>query len=353
MAFNIAFYVHHHGSGHLMRSLQVANKLKDYHITLFGSSLHNLSDIGDNTDVVHLPLDVEQADNNISLQQRELSTLHYAPILISGIRERAAIITNAFKNLYPLILVVDVSVEITMLARLSGIPTIVIMQHGKRVDFAHLSAYESAEKLIAPFSEDMYNGENGWVKNKTVFTGGFSRFDGRMPVVKVIKKKIAILIGAGGTSIDSNVVNHIALQCKSFEFHVFGEVYHPDQKPVNVTYHRYCSDPFDEISSSYIIIGNTGHNTVMEVASLNKRFVGIPEPRPFFEQDDKALSITGRAGIEILAPEEIFNKNWFSFLNDLSVSDVDWTGIIKDNAIDNFACTIIETASALFKSKSF
>jgi hypothetical protein len=39
MAFNIAFYIHHHGSGHLMRSLSIAAHLDDCKITFLGSDL--------------------------------------------------------------------------------------------------------------------------------------------------------------------------------------------------------------------------------------------------------------------------------------------------------------------------
>lgn len=346
MALNIAFYVHHHGSGHLMRTLQILKHLKNNKIILFGSGLSEVDKLPDNVELVHLPLDVPEASQQALSEQRDLSMLHYAPLLVSGVTDRVAILTAAFKKFFPLILVVDVSVEVTLLARLSAIPTIVVRQHGQRMDVAHLMAYESAEKLIAPFSNSLHIEKEDWVFKKTVFTGGFSRFDGKKSNLAIVKNRIAILIGSGGSSINSKFINHLASECTGFEFHILGKI-SPGEHLANVRYLQHCTDPFDELSKAAIIIGNTGHNTVMEVASLNKHFIGIPEPRPFFEQEEKAASIKSRSGVEIIHPLEIYQVNWPQILSDLCQSEVDWDGVIREDAVEKFADAISDTAKEL------
>ncbi|MDN3586234.1 glycosyltransferase [Pedobacter aquatilis] len=346
MAVNIAFYIHHHGSGHLMRTLQILKHLKNNKVILFGSGLNAVANLPANVEVVHLPLDVAVQTQPSLVDQRALSMLHYAPLLISGITERVAILTAAFKKFYPIILVVDVSVEVTLLARLSGIPTIVVRQHGQRTDDAHLMGYESAQRLIAPFSKSLHVGKEDWIFEKTIFTGGFSRFDGRKSNAAVVKNRIVILIGSGGSSINPEFISYLASQCKSFDFHILGQITSGEHCS-NVRYLQHCSDPFEELSQAAIVIGNTGHNTVMEVASLNKNFVGIPEPRPFFEQEEKAASIELRSGVEIIHPSKIYQVNWPQILSNLCQTAVDWDEVITEDAVEKFAAAISDTAQEL------
>jgi len=244
-------------------------------------------------------------------------------------------------------LVVDVSVEVTLLARLSSIPTLVVRQHGLRTDPAHLIAYESAEKLIAPFSSALHAGKKDWVFKKTVFTGGFSRFDHRKPIATVVAKRVAVLIGRGGSSINKQFIKHLANLCEDYNFHILGDI-NPEEHFPNVRYVQHCDDPFDELSQAAIIIGNTGHNTVMEVASMNKPFIGIPEPRPFFEQEDKAASISPRNGLEIIYPSQLYRTDWSLILSELTKTKVNWDGIIDEHAVKNFALEITRSAAEMF-----
>jgi len=346
--FTIAFYVHHHGSGHLMRTLQVAAALTDYRVILIGSAVNqvDLSRLR-NVEIVQLPPDTGKDHVAISHDDCIPDTFHYAPLDVPKIKNRMAILSALFEKESPMILVVDVSVEITLFARLCGIPTVVICQHGKRDDLPHLMAYQSAALLIAPFSESLYIGDRNWVYDKTVFTGGFSRFRLNTRAVENTRN-IAILIGAGGTSITKSLVEHIARQSPTFSFHVLGEEM-PGSKARNIIWHGTVANPEQLLKSAAIIIGNTGHNTVMEVASLNKRFIGIPEERPFEEQVQKAQSVAGRAGICIVQKEDLWNSDWTKMLDNLSCKIPDWEGVIIPDAINKMANAIIEAGKSFFE----
>ncbi|MCZ4222543.1 glycosyltransferase [Pedobacter rhodius] len=349
MSFTIAFYVHHHGSGHLMRTLQVARQLTAYKVILLGSQLQGLEEKNmENIQLIHLPADVPDTAMSDNTGTKAPDTFHYAPLNIEGIRDRMAIMAELFRKEYPLLLVVDVSVEVTLLARLCAVPTVVIRQHGLRDDLPHLMAYQSAEILLAPFSGDIYIGKKDWIYNKTVFTGGFSRFSRAAEKTPEIAKHVVILIGGGGTSINTSLIKNIAKACPEYIFHVVG-VFKQDQSLPNLFWHGKVANPQSLLESCQFIIGNTGHNTVMEVATLNKRFIGIPEKRPFQEQKQKAESIQHRNGIKIIAVEDLTTQDWKAIFEQLSYQLPDWKGIIDNGALFRMAQAIIDTGNNFFK----
>jgi len=350
--FTIAFYIHHHGSGHLMRCLQIAGSLKGYPIILMGSALESVdTNIYPNIELLHLPLDLPAGTEDDDLSFSNTDAFHYAPLGISGIRDRTAIMTDLFKRQYPLLLIVDVSVEVTLLARLCSIPTIVIRQHGIRTDLPHQLAYQSAELLLAPYSPDLYIGDQDLAYEKTVFSGGFSRLQVPETAEKEIQGRIGILIGGGGSSIDKNFIIQMATACPSFTFEVFGLV--TNAYPLqNIHWHGRIADPLALLQSCALIIGNTGHNTVMEVAALNKRFIGIPEERPFSEQIQKAEAIANRSGVVIIQVADLGKQQWNVMIEKLLAEKADWHGVIEPDALPRIAEAIIEKGNRLFTASN-
>lgn len=348
MAVNIAFYVHHHGSGHLMRTLQIINELKNHPVILMGSGLSKLKDLPKHVSLVHLPLDIQTSGEKGIDEENPPTDFHYAPLGIRGIRERVLIMTEVFAKAYPLILIVDVSVEVSMIARLAGIPTIIMRQHGNRTDPAHELAYRSAELLIAPFSKSMYIGKKDDAYRKTFFAGGFSRFDNINVPDIVDKKMVCILVGQGGTSLNTKIIEYIAQCCPTYCFHIIGLKESNNSNITNVTFHGKIDNPIHLVSKANIIIGNTGHNTVMEVAALKKRFIGIPENRPFDEQVSKGESIRHITGVKIIYPNQLLSANWHSLITGLQAQTVDWQGIIDSNAVKEISKKISSIAKKLF-----
>ena len=349
MSFTVIFYVHHHGSGHLMRTLQVVALLKDYKVVLMGSNLGPTSNLPKNVSCVHLPYDLPDAHEQPIATAVTTLGFHYAPLGLKGIRDRGLLITEVLQQNYPAILVVDVSVEVSLLARLLGIPTISIRQHGKRDDLPHLLAYHSAEVLIAPFSESMYTGDQDVLYKKTIFTGGFSRFDGKAFNTNEDQNTICIFVGQGGTSISADVIKYIASCCPTYHFHVLGQLSGDNLVAENITFHGRLEEPGHLISKACMVIGNTGQNTVMEVASINKRFIGIPEPRPFDEQVDKAQAIQSREGVLIVSASDLLNTDWKAIINRVAIQQPDWQDVINPLGPSLFANEIVSTARRLFE----
>src|SRR5699024_5470693 len=138
--------------------------------------------------------------------------LHWVPAAHPGLRARMAAISAWIATARPTLLVVDVSVEVTLLARLHGVPVVVVAMPGERTDRPHRLGYDVAESLLAPWPGDLVPGDwpPQW-RAKTACVGAFSRFDGR-PVPgpaapappapgRDPRGRVLLLWGAGGSDV--------------------------------------------------------------------------------------------------------------------------------------------------------
>ncbi|MEH3112341.1 glycosyltransferase [Pedobacter terrae] len=344
----IAFYVHHHGSGHLMRCLAIASALKNCHVTFLGSALGQYrSLIPNDINLIFLPMDTP-GDQDPDFLDKSLEGLHYAPLNINGQLQRVNMITSFLTSRPKLLFIVDVSVEIAMLSRLCGVPTIVVKQHGLRGDLPHQICYRNAVGLLAPFDEQMSGQVPKWINKKTFYTGGLSRFAPSEDLSDASKKHVAVLIGSGGTSINSEFLDYLSNKCPQWTFHVMGNIQNT-QNIKNLHFHGKLEDPRDILADCCIVIGNAGHNTVMECASLNKRFIAIAEERPFKEQEEKARIIDELALAVHIPAYKIFDVDWKEMLENLLTSRPNWNGLIKSNAAERAANYLTDTHRDLFQ----
>jgi hypothetical protein len=339
MAFNMAFYVHHHGSGHLMRSLSIAAHLPDCRVTFLGSDLERYqSIIPEHICCISLPLDTS-ADNDYWAVEREPAGLHYAPLGVSGQKARVAMLSKFFTAHDQLLLVVDVSVEVAMLATLCGIPTVIVRQNGKRDDLPHTLAYKNAVGLLAPYGQNLQPKEAEWLSQKTFFTGGFSRYAGQADNTPPYCRQVAILVGRGGTSIDKTFISKLLAECPDWHFNLLGEVDGVDMElsTDNLSVYSHLAEPLPILSQCIVVIGNAGHNTVMEVASLNKRLIVIPENRPFEEQLIKAQMLEKQGFARMVLPESILSADWSAELGKIVQTTPNWNTTIIDTAANEAA----------------
>ena len=111
----VGYYVHHQGSGHSHRALAISRAAS---LPITGLST-GPTPTGWPGDWVDLPDDAGATDRpDKSAHDR----LHYAPEHHPGLRDRMAAISAWIGATRPAALVVDVSVEVALLARLHGVP---------------------------------------------------------------------------------------------------------------------------------------------------------------------------------------------------------------------------------------
>src|SRR4051795_6256529 len=144
----IGYYVHHHGEGHCTRAAAIADHLGSEPVT--GLSSRPRPD-GWRGPWLELARDDDPPVADVDPTAR--GALHWAPRAHPGLRERMAQIAAWVATHAPRLMVIDVSVEVTVLARTMGVPTVVIGMPGARHDPAHQLADRLADAIIAPWPE--------------------------------------------------------------------------------------------------------------------------------------------------------------------------------------------------------
>ena len=298
MTPSVGWYAHHHGLGHLLRARAVAPHLRS-RVTVLTSAadgapaqreLEALRASG--IQVRELPLDLPAAGE--PAPPPPPPGLHYAPVGAASLRSRMAALTGYFQQEAPDLLVVDVSVEVAMFARLCGVPVVMVRQHGDRNDFAHRLAYAWAEELLAPYPPWLEDASASLaVRRASCYTGGFAvRPAGTSPPVP---GRVVVLSGRGDDGFAPGDVESAAAACPGTSWLVAGP-------------RQWRTDVPELIGSAEVVVSHAGHNAVMEVAAARRPFVCIPRPRPFGEQNGKADALRrARAAVvrdRWCAPEE-------------------------------------------------
>ncbi len=250
----VGWYVHHHGRGHLHRFLAVRPHLPG---VVGLSSLPRPAGVPADA-WVELPLDLPEGEDPTAN-----GTLHWVPVGVDGLRERMAAISAWLAAARPGLFVVDVSVEVSLLARLHGVPTAIVLQRGVRDDAPHRLAFAQARALIAPWTAVSHLPEDGPDHPRLIHVGAVSRFDGRP--ASAPGDRPLLLTGAGGMDHALAVTGAMVAD---------GE-----------------ADPWPLLQDASVVVGTAGQNVVSEVAAARRPFVCLPQSRPFAEQERQAEAL--------------------------------------------------------------
>lgn len=290
----IGYYVHHHGAGHRTRANAIVAAM-DWPVTLLGTG------IGD----AGIDLSDDRASDNgfdgIDNAATRPDCLHYAPIDHEGVRRRIARMAQWIADHRPALLVVDVSVEIAMLARLASVPTIYVRLNGDRGDAAHCDAFRGADALLAPFHQALELPSTPmWVREKTCYFPGIVS----MPSLDVPNaRRVLVVMGRGGPPGDGDRIALAACACPDLQWRVIGPVTPPSNRPSNLDLAGWVEDPMREIAQAAIIIGAAGDGLVGAVTAADKPFICLPEDRPYDEQRATAQRLDALGAAVVL-------RNW-------------------------------------------
>ncbi|WP_347558630.1 hypothetical protein [Robbsia sp. KACC 23696] len=294
----IGYYAHHHGSGHLQRAHLIARHMRS-RLTIFTSA----GDGGNSrslAEIVTLPIDTDDRS-----REHNVTGLHYAPLALEGIARRMSIMSSWFRDHWPCVLVVDVSVEVALFARLHSVPVVYVRQNGARDDLPHRLAYAASSQLLSPFPEALSTlRESDEWREKTVYTDFISRFAPRTDSHEIDPHTVAVLIGKGGTSLSAKDMYEAAQATPHWRWTVLGPVDKPSKAdcPENIRFMGLVSSPGAILSRSEIVIGSAGDNVVAEMASLRARFICFAEKRPFDEQSATG-EMLARLGLALFIKE--------------------------------------------------
>ncbi|MBF4600387.1 hypothetical protein ITJ55_06160 [Frigoribacterium sp. VKM Ac-1396] len=350
----VGWYVHHHGAGHRTRFSAVRPHL-DADVVVF-SSLAAPADLPDDTTWVELERDdapTTGADGVVRHPADASPTvgglLHWAPVAHPGHTARlgriAAVVAGAAADGRPFdAMVVDVSVEVTLFARLLGVEVVVVSQPGDRTDEPHRLAYDAASRVIAPWPAGTHDSSAlDRVAPKVRWVGGISRQAGRQvataapavaagPSSAVVPGSVLFVGGAGGSDHDDLAASLAGAAHAT-----------PDTTWSTLGIDRWVDDPWAEMATAEVIVTWAGQNTVADLAALGARAVVVPQTRPFDEQLTTAHALD-RAGLAVVATSWPADDEWPALIERARGLRPDWSAWQVEGAAARAATVVAEVA---------
>ncbi len=323
-------YVHHHGMGHLHRARAIAEHLEMKPVIYTSRKSANHDGSGSFERTIILPKDPDPPELSPAIRYDDLPCFHHAPVPCPEMATRAAVLTKSLAADSPKILLVDVSVEVALQARLCGLPVAVMRQHGIRNDLAHQLAYRSAEFLLAPFPEVMEDEKTPQVvRDQTVYSSGFCRYGdvSQKSIRRSGNTKIVVITGGGGEMLSEATLDRILSAFTGCEIHLVGKM-PPRTGSPDVIAHNWVENPAEILQSADLIVSSAGHNAVMEAGFFRKPMILIPEQRPFCEQYRKAVVMERLGLVARVSGWDVGPAEWTAAAS--KAADLDtgaWAGI--------------------------
>jgi hypothetical protein len=313
----VAWYVHHHGLGHLGRLRAVAPHLDADLLCL--SSLPEPAGLPDGCTWVRLDRDDDVRPGDPDPARADPTAgglLHWAPLGHAGHRARLARIAAEVAARPVTAFVVDVSAEVTLLARLLGVPPVVVAQPGTRDDDPHALALRAAVRVVAPWPADVVQAPHlDAVAAKVVHTGGISRFEGRVPAAGP-RAGVLLLAGRGGTEVTGAQVDAAVRATPGRTWSLLGS---PGDGSG-----RWSDDPWAELTRAGTVVTWAGQGSVADLAVAGARAVVVPQPRPFDEQLATARALDA-AGLAVVEPTWPDPARWPEVLDRAAALEPDWS----------------------------
>jgi hypothetical protein len=326
----VGWYLHHHGGGHVAR-FRAVRPLVDADVIVF-SSRPAPADLPVGTRWATLPPDaeVETLDGGAVLDPADADptasgALHWAPLDHRGHRDRLALIAETIARERIDAMVVDVSVEVGMLARLLGVPVVLFSQPGDRDDEPHALVERVASAIIAPWPREVMEPAHlASRRDVVVHTGGISRHDGRpAPATPAPRRsadvtRVLVLAGGGGHDVTSQDVEEARSATPGTHWTVLG-VDGVDGEPAVVV-----DDPWVALHDADVVVTWAGQNAIADIAAAGARAIVVPQPRPFDEQLATASALE-RAGLAVVEPVWPAAARWPAVDDRALALDPDWS----------------------------
>jgi hypothetical protein len=295
----VGIYVHHHGGGHASRAKAIGAALAGRGVEV--TYLTSLPATGlEGLDLVSLPLDTDFGDAGEDAETVPIE-LHFAPLRSRGLGRRMASIAGWIAESDPDLMLVDVSVEVAMLARLCGTPFAYVRQSGRRDDPPHQLAYGWAAGLLAPFFEWQEVGwASAWIRGRTGYVGAVTRFDGESRPALTERGRRVLVLGEGTTEIAPTLTT----AAPDWEVLVAGAGgIDPDAVDLEL------------LASCAVVVAPAGANTVAEAAFACSGLVCLPRERPFGEQLARGAELE-HVGAAVVCYEPPRGSEWPAFLEE-------------------------------------
>lgn len=290
MTGSILWYLHDQGAGHLARARAVLPKVRSPVVVAAGPGIAAEAAWQLDHPVVALPGDIPRVD------VPTVGPWHHAPAS-TEVRARSLALAEVVVRHHCTTAVVDVSMEVTVLARLLGLRVVSVRQSGVRTDPPHRAGFDSADVVWVPQHPDLEPVDDVTDRRST-YTGAFSRFDvGAQPdrAPSTGRRTVVLLAGSGGTSLDTAAWRRARVP-DGWHVVIAGPAECWDDGAVR------CIGRVDPILPTLlaadVVVTSAGWAATADVVSAGARLVLVPERRPFDEQEVRATALAG-AGLAV------------------------------------------------------
>lgn len=325
----LGYYAHHHGSGHCRQIDKLAALLPTearQQLTVFTSVTSEAYTFAaiDEAQVVRLPAEDERADDVLAGragQNWQPASLHYSPVGNSDIQQRSHKILDTIYQRRIDLMIIDVSVEVSMLCRAASVPYLYVRLPGIRDDVPHLNAFAGALALLAPYPRTLESTKTPeWISQKTLYLDfintqqknaqTYQDFIKHLMQLITDKKALSLMLSDKDKNTSTTVTvikgygGHQAIDAKLPELrqllpHAFiislGPIDEDKRHYVDIAVDVSDVTPFIE-HSDYLLMA-CGLNAVAQAYDYATPLVVLPDDRPHQEQEvmAEALIAQGRA----------------------------------------------------------
>ena len=315
----IGYYIHHHGHGHVHRASTIARAVARTH----GLEVTGLSSRPRPADWAGpwvILADDAVPDLGAGSNPTAFGVLHHVPTGHPGLRARSAAVSAWIAATGPMALVVDVSVEMAVLARLHGVPVVTVGMPESRHDHAHEIGYGVSDLTVGPWpaaaSRWLHGGSPA---DRLHAVGAIGRFTPADRPADVRRRHAVVLNGTGGssaadpTSLSADMVSAVDAAGGDWSLEYLAGAGH------------WVDDPWSRLSTAEVVVSHCGQNAVAEIAAARRPAVLVPGSRPFDEQ-----WATARALRELALPAVVLDswpapEQWSALLDRAAMLDgADW-----------------------------
>ncbi len=322
----IGYYVHHVGRGHLHRATALAEHLA----STGGPSVTGLSSLPRPREWRGDWVELARDDDGEPTCPTARGRLHWAPLHHDGLRSRSAAVSAWIEQARPRAIVSDVSVEMTLLARLHGVPVVSVVLPGRRDDAPHQLGFEVADALVGfwPASaHDMLQGVPYELKDRLHCLGALSRFPvGEPRPSRLTERRAVLLLGAGGHA-------PVTPPSGDWSWTVLG-----------AEGGQWVEDPSSVLREADVVLTHAGQNALAETAAARRPAVVVPQERPHDEQRTTGAEL--RAGGWPVVVLDSWPTDDEALEKAATLDGGAWAGWCDGHAVERYADVVRTVAGA-------
>lgn len=321
----IVYYTTPYGYGHVTRANAICEKIGDRAEIHLISAVDTLFDFAKNItnhriiETLGMPrIDIPIYYQDPQGRTDDVNSGKYMPDYRQHFRDFVDIICK----IDPALVIVDITPEFAVYAKLLGYKTAQMLITGKRDDLRNKISYSSADHIIVPYPKG-FTDVSYWpedVRKKMYWSGAFSRFDGDAVIkqddaksklnVPLDKKLIVCAFGRG--DLGDVVLRKVremsqSAELSNLEFRMLGNV----------------SNVEDYLAAADCVISGAGDNTVNENCYFRIPMILIPLIRRYDEQTNKASALEKMGAARVISEKEVVAGKLKAELLDL-INDSDF-----------------------------